>query len=223
MLRLRNANQAVVEGLDANGNPILAFPYPNLNSDPARLSEYAANDGRSNYDGLLVSLRHRYSKGVTFGISYTWSHDLADYVDNLTNGAQAIPQNTYNYAAEYSNAFIDIRERFVGYGTFSLPFGKGQRFLNQGAAVDAILGGWQLNTIISVQSGAPYSVTAPDETGAGTNQPRPNCISNPFAGTNSNPEIGPLINYAAFSLPARGTFGNCDPCSFAGPPLQTWI
>jgi len=220
MLRLRNDNQAVVEGI-ANGNPILAFPYPNLNSGTQHAYlEYAANDGNSNYDGLLVSLRHRFQKGLAFGISYTWSHDLADYVDNLTSGVQAIPENSYNYSAEKSNAQIDIRERFVAYGTYNLPFGKGQRFLNQGGAVDAVAGGWQLNTIITTQSGAPYSVTAPDETGAGTNNPRPNCISNPFVGTNSNPEIGPLISYAAFALPARGTFGNCAPRSFAGPPLQ---
>jgi len=221
MLRLRNANQAVVQGVDANGNPILAFPYPNLNSGSQHAYlEYAANDGNSNYDGLLVSLRRRFDKSLAYGVSYTWSHDIADFVDNLTNGAQAIPENSYNYSAERSNAQIDIRQRFVAFATYSLPFGKGQALLNKNGVVDAILGGWQLNAIVTTQSGAPYSVTAPDETGAGTNNPRPNCISNPFVGTNSNPEIGPLINYSAFALPARGTFGNCAPRSFAGPPLQ---
>ncbi len=221
MLRLRNSNQAVVGGLDANGNPILAFPYPNLNSGTQHAYlEYAANDGNSNYDGLLVSLRRRYDKNLAYGVSYTWSHDIADFVDNLTSGAQALPESTYNYSAERSNAQIDIRQRFVAFATYSLPFGKGQRMVNKGGVADAIIGGWQLNAILTTQSGAPYTVTAPDETGAGTNNPRPNCISNPFVGTNSDPEIGPLINYAAFALPARGTFGNCAPRSFAGPPLQ---
>ncbi|HLH32840.1 MAG TPA: hypothetical protein VKY31_16680, partial [Terriglobia bacterium] len=50
--------------------------------------------------------------------------------------------------------------------------------------------------------------------------PRANCLSDPFAGTNSNPEVGPLINFTAFGLPAKGTFGSCAPRSFHGPGLQ---
>jgi hypothetical protein len=220
MLRLRNANQAMVS-FDASGNEVLNFPYPNLNSGSQHAYlEYAANDGNANYDGLLVSLRRRYEKALTYGVSYTWSHSLADFVDNLTNGTNAIPENSYNYSAEKSNSYIDIRQRFVGYLTYGLPFGKGQTFLNKGGVVDAVLGGWQANTVVTAQTGAPYTVTAPDETGSGTNQPRPNCISNPYVGTNSDPRIGPLIAFSAFALPAKGTFGNCASRGFHGPGLQ---
>jgi hypothetical protein len=165
-------------------------------------------------------LRRRYAKALTYGVSYTWSHALSDFVDNLGNGTLAIPENSYNYSAEKSNSFYDIRHRFVAYGTYALPLGIGQPMLNKGGAVDKVVGGWQLNTIFTAQTGAPYTVSAPDETGSGTNQPRANCVSNPYVGTNSNPEIGPLINFAAFALPAKGTFGNCAPRSFHGPGLQ---
>ena len=78
--RLRNANQAIIEGYGAGGAPILLFPYANLNTSQTVLSnnlhaflEYATNDGNSNYNGLLVSLRKRFSQGLAYGISYTFS------------------------------------------------------------------------------------------------------------------------------------------------------
>ncbi len=90
MNRLRNANQGFITGTDAGGNPIVGFPFANLNDATTgnhSFLELATNDGNSNYNALLVSLRHRYSGGLSYGLSYTWSHNISDYVDNLTGGA----------------------------------------------------------------------------------------------------------------------------------------
>ena len=68
MNRLRNANQGFVTGFDANGEPMTMFPYANLNTTlnppPATTRSWnlATNDGNTNYNGLLVSLRRRFSK-----------------------------------------------------------------------------------------------------------------------------------------------------------------
>ena len=67
--------------------------------------------------------------GLMYQISYTWSHNMADYVDNLT-GACAPPQNAYDYAHEMSYSAQDVRNRFVGSGTWELPIGQGGWVMN---------------------------------------------------------------------------------------------
>ena len=95
-------------GFDSAGRPLTVFPYPNLNTTLTATTgnhaflELATNVGSTNYNGLLVSLRKRYSKSVAYGVSYTWSHNFADYVDNLTGGST--PTNAYNYSLERSNS-----------------------------------------------------------------------------------------------------------------------
>ncbi len=67
--RLRNSNQAIIEGYSANGQPIILFPYPNLNTSQTSVSgthaflEMSTDDGNANYNALLVSLRKRFSTG----------------------------------------------------------------------------------------------------------------------------------------------------------------
>ena len=93
MNRLRDANQGIFTGnFDGTGKPIDIYPFANLNTTNSSASgnhaflELATNDGNSDYNALLVSLRRRSSRGMAYGVSYTWSHNIADYVDNLTGG-----------------------------------------------------------------------------------------------------------------------------------------
>lgn len=216
MNRLRNGNQGVVTGLDAKGHAILAFPYPNLNDAAGNHAflELATNDGNSNYNALLVSLKRRFAKGMAFGVSYTWSHNISDFVDNLTGGA--FPQNSYNYAAERGDSMFDVRKRFVSYLTYELPFGKGKKYMNQGGIANGVLGGWQVNTIVTSQTGTTIQLfsTSPEQTG--TFNPRPDCIGNARAGASDNPRTGFWLNPAAFSQPS-GDFGNCGVGRYHGP------
>jgi hypothetical protein len=232
MNRLRNANQGLITGSDT-GCPIVTFPYANLNTvstvDTFTTSgcaltgqhgflELATNDGNSNYNGLELSLRRRMSKGVGFAVNYTWSHGLANYGDNLT--AAPLPQNAYDYAAEMSNSVLDIRQRFVSNFTWDLPFGRGKRFLSSGA-VGKVLGDWQFNGIVTLQTGQPFSVNSPDESFTGSSHSSyADCIGNPYQGTPSNPPAGPYLNLSAFAAPSPGTFGTCRPLGFYGPGLR---
>ena len=158
MNRLRNANQGIVTGYDAIGNPIVIFPYANLNNASGIHSflELATNDGDSDYNAMLVSLRRRFTKGVSYGISYTWSHNISDFVDNLTGTAE--PQNAYNYAADRGDSPFDVRHRFVGFVTYELPFGKGKWLLNNDGLSGRLLGGWQVNSIVTLQTGTAFEV-----------------------------------------------------------------
>ena len=226
MNRLRNANQGMVTGF-SNGQPVAVFPYANLNSGSNHaFLELATNDGNTNYNALLVSLRQRFSHGLTFGVNYTWSHNFSDYVDNLTGGST--PANAYNYSLERSNSPFDVRHRFVGHGTYSLPIGKGGMVLNNDSLASRLIGGWQVNTIITLETGTPFSVTASDQSRTGGNhQSRASCVSDPFAGATSDRSKfvgagapGFFINPSAFALPSVGSFGNCAPRAFHGPGIE---
>ena len=230
--RLRNANQAIIEGYSASGQPIIFFPYPNLNTSQTSVAgshaylELATDDGNTNYNALLVSLRRRFSKGLSYGISYTFSKNFSDYVDNLTGGPT--PAYAYNYSLERSYSPFDTTHRFVGNVLYNLPIGKGGMVLNGDGWGSRLIGGWQVNGILTLETGTPFSVSAPDESNTGSNHAnRANCIGNPFLGASTDPSQiaggaapGFFINPAAFSLPPIGTFGTCAPRLFHGPGLE---
>lgn len=230
MNRLRNANQGVPTGY-SDGNPVISFPYANLNSVSQSVNgvgqhsflELATNDGNTDFNGLEATLTRQMTNKLRYQISYTWSHNMADYVDNLTGNAT--PQNAYDYAHEMSNSSQDVRNRLVANATWGLPIGQGGWVLNNDGILARALGDWQLNAIASFQTGIPFNVTAPDTSSTGGNHAfYPNCVGNPFAGASSDPKnyagispIGFYINPDAFTQPAPGTFGSCRPRIFHGP------
>src|SRR5437667_1432751 len=202
MNRLRNYNQAVISGMD-NGCPIIDFPYANLNAvsliDPFVSSgkcavtgqhaflEYATDDGNTDYNSLELSLRRRMAKGLSYALNYTYSHGLANFGDNLTAGP--LPQNAYDYSAEMSNSILDIRHRFVGNFIYDLPFGHGRRYLSSDSFASKALGGWQVNGIVRLPTGSPFSVTAADRSFTGSNHSAyADCTGDPFAGASDSHE-----------------------------------
>ena len=234
--RLRNANQGRLTGFSGT-SPLITFPYANLNTQgvttPAlkgagqhSFLELATNDGNTDYNALEVDLQRQLSHRLMYQISYTWSHNMADYVDNLTGGST--PQNAYDYAHEMSNSPQDVRHRFVGSGTWLLPIGEGGWVMNNNSKAAQFLGNWQVNAIVSLQTGVPFTVTAPDQSFSGPNHASyPNCVGDPYAGTSTNPKEyagskapGAFLNVNAFALPAPGTFGTCRPRAFHGPGLN---
>jgi hypothetical protein len=229
--RLRNANQGIVTGF-LNGAPVTLFPYANLSTNVNTLAgshaylELATNDGNTNYNGLLVSLKRRFGKGLTYGISYTFSKNLADFVDNLTGGST--PANAYNYSLERSFSPFDVKHRFVANALYVLPIGKGGLILNNNSMASRMIGGWQLNGVLTLQSGLPFSVAAPDASATGgSHASRANCIGDPFVGATTDPAQlagatapGFFLNPAAFSLATTGTFGTCAPRKFHGPGIE---
>jgi hypothetical protein len=223
MNRLRNANQGLITGFTGT-TPTVAFPYANLNSGGSHaFLELATNDGNTNYNGLVTSLRRSMSHGLAYQFSYTYAHNFSDYADNLTAGST--PQNAYDYSHEYSNSPFDQRHRFVASAQYKLPIGRGGMVLNNGSAASKLIGGWQLNAIVTMESGNPFNVTATDLTQTGGNHAMyANCNSNAFAGATSDRNAittqaatGRYIVPTAFSQPTTGTFGSCRPRPYVGP------
>lgn len=225
MARIRNANQGKITGYDALGAPIVQYPYANLNDAATgqhAFLEYLANDGSTDYNGLQLALNRRFDHGISYGVSYTWSHAFADF--NVPINGNYTPQNAYDLAAERGNSALDVRHRFVANAIWNLPIGKGGLVLNNSSWASRLIGGWQLNTIVTLQTGSPFTVSANDQSGTGGNHDsRANCDGDPFAGASSNPKdyvqrgTGFFINPAAFSVPADGHFGTCRPYSIHGP------
>ena len=231
MNRLRNANQGIVTGFASPTQAIVQFPYANLNTATTTIAgagvhsflEYATNDGNTRYNALELSARRTMSKGLSYQISYTWSHGLSDFVDNLTGGST--PQNAYDYAHERSNSPFDQRHRFVAAAGWKLPIGKGGAVLNNDSLASRLIGGWQLNTIVTLQTGNPFNVTSADnsQTG-GSHAAYANCLSDPYMGATkdrsqvtSSSNTQRFINVKAFSQPGVGAFGTCRPRAYYGP------
>jgi Carboxypeptidase regulatory-like domain len=104
------------------------------------------NDVRSNYNSLQVTLTKRLSHGVSFIAGYTFAHSL----DNGSlNRFGLIPQNSANPGAEYGNADFDVRHHFTFTTTYNIPGIKG---------FAQLLEGWQVNGIVTLQSGQPWIV-----------------------------------------------------------------
>jgi hypothetical protein len=231
--RLRNANQGVVTGF-SGGSPVVTFPYANLNTQQTALDgagqhsflELATNDGNTDYNALELSLKRDFSHGLMYQFSYTWSHNMADFVDNLTGGST--PQNAYDYGHEMSNSAQDVRHRFVGGATWQLPIGQGGLMLNNDSVAAKLLGGWQANAIVSLQTGVPFDVTAPDVSDTGSNHAfYANCVGDPWTGASQDPKQfagsnapGSYISLSGFAQPGVGTFGTCRPRAWHGPGIE---
>lgn len=100
--------------------------------------------------------------------------------------------------------------------------------MNNDSMAARLLGNWQVNGILTLQTGTPFTVTAADNSQTGGNHAAyANCLTNPFAGATSSRSAistqsfsGVYINPSAFSTPAIGTFGSCRPRLVHGPGLE---
>ncbi len=180
------------------------------------------NDEYSHYNGFTAILRQRATHGLSGMLSYTWSHDL-DITDN-SNGATTT-MDQYNIALDYGDSNWDIRNRFVGTITYELP-----NIPHANAVVREVLGGWQTNAIVTVQSGEPFNVNLGfDNANVGLprgNVQRPNVLHTAFAHCSLDDYIKnagysnggtSCIDAKAFVLPAPGTYGNSRRNSIHGP------
>src|SRR5439155_23575482 len=117
----------------------------------------------------------------------------------------------------YGPSTFNIPHRFVTSALYTLPLGKGQQFLNHGGIVDQIVGGWQISTIASMQSGSPLDTTAWDSAGTNFNPSSNRLNCNALDTILPNPTHDFYLNPAAFANPLVGTDGNCGRNNFRGP------
>ena len=220
-----------LEGLRA---PNESIPAPRVLGIPERLRapfpefgriQLVDNDGSGNYNSLGAKLTKRYSAGLTFLASYTYAKaiDTASAIRNQ-GGDTLFPQNSYCRSCERGRSSFDTNQRFVTSFQWELPFGKGKRFSIENGALNAIAGGWEVGSIITLQSGFPMTVTqSGDPSNTGGQFDRPNAV----AGT--VPELSRdqqdpqrFFNTAAYSRTLDGTFGNVGRNTLNSPGIIGW-
>jgi hypothetical protein len=205
---------------DPNFQPIdTRVPYKNL---PPNF--YAnANILGSNYNALQAQLRQRYTHGLTYLVSYTWSRSF-DEMSGIGNvqGNSGFVQNPQNIAADYGPASFDQPNRLTSSVTWDLPVGKGKA-VSLGPA-NWILGNWNVSGIYTLTSGRTFTVYGysganPDEMGSGfTGRFRANQLSSPTSGFSRSPSE--WFNINAFAAPEPGTYGDSEKGGVRGPYFE---
>lgn len=145
-----NAGQVI--GAGSNGKPF--FNTFRRNVQTALVESL----GHTNYDSLQTQLTRRFSKGFQMGIAYTWSKAIGFCCNASNDGGPAIAARAYmdrNRAVMPFDRTHNFQSTFV----YEMPFGTGKRFAT-GRAANWIVGGWQLNGLLSKYSGSPFTVTS---------------------------------------------------------------
>ena len=174
---------------------------------------YDRSQGKSSYNALQVSLNGREQHGLTYLVSYTWSKSLDLGCSGWYGVEGCSIQNPYNLQADKGPAATDLPQIFSAAWVYTLPFGKGGRLSSSSSVVNALIGGWNLNGVLSLNSGTAFDVgsgkdiaeTGNYNYGNGYGYERANLVGSQYPGSKGPAE---WINVASFQTPALGTFGN---------------
>lgn len=171
----------------------------------------------SRYHGLLTAFRWNGGlKSGTLNVNYTLSRNQTDASND--RDAVDIPQNPADTASEYADARTDRRHILTASYVYELPFFRD----SESALLKAVLGGWQISGITSINSGPPVNRILVD-----TNNSR----RGSFADQVGDPRAGQLdpwgtpntwFDPTAFAPPADGTFGNSGRAPFRQPGFHKW-
>jgi hypothetical protein len=172
---------------------------------------YTYYNGGAKFDGLQFEALRRAS-GLTFDANYSLQRSMANYLNT---------QNPYNVLSNWANDGVTMRQYAVVSASWTVPVGKGQRYLSSATGfVQKAASGWVVTSINYLGSGIWYSpqFTGSDPSNTGTFGGVPDKVGNPysFPGGKSRLEA---FNTAAFAVPQNGTFGNAQVNSLEGQHL----
>jgi len=216
-----NAGRKLVLGLDYN------LPYGPGTATVAsrRTFPYYTNVtrqmpmGNSAYNALIWKLEKRFSKGLSFLSSFTWAHTIDDLTEISNNTSGNNPVAPWNIELNRGNSYSDIRRQWAFSAAWELPFGKGKPLLARGGFVNAVFGGWQLASLVTMRSGIPFTVvTSGGLTNAG-GADRPNRIGNGTLPSDQR-TIDHWWDTTAFLVQPQYTYGNSGRNILFGPGLR---
>ena len=199
------------------GNVQALRPFPQFSD----VRVHSPTIGNSNYHGMNMRLEKRHSRGLQFGMNYTWSKLIDDVNSRNELGSASALANFYNRRADRGLSANNIAHRWIGHSVYEIPVGRGRRLDLKNPVVNAVLGGWSTGLILELRTGAPFGVlennsgaifataaaVRPSATAAYAENPnwRANVLRQPF------------FNTGAFVAPAALTFGSVGRTLAAGP------
>ncbi len=192
-------------------------------------------EGTGHYNGLQISLNRAVGNNLMVTAAYTYSHTLDNSNGAFSTGASASGARFFitsagpSFQLNYGNSDQDQRQAFVTSAVYNLPYGHGQKFgANAPRILDEVLGGWQTNAIVTIDSGTPFDINT---SGIGNIDNRADVLSfhhvarglvggtgnianriNYFTGTFAPP---PMVSSGGNLVYARA--GNIDRNQFFGP------
>jgi hypothetical protein len=168
---------------------------------------------------VQIQYEKRFAQGLSALAHYTFSKLIDDASFSAGNvgwlGGVTDVQNPFNLRLERAVSAMDITHRLVMGASYQLPFGRGKAFgSGWSRPVDALLGGWEVNGLITFSSGFPLNSgsqyrESPLQNGVlweGTQ--RPNLAGDPSMPGSVESKLNNYVNAAMFSRPAPDTFGN---------------
>jgi hypothetical protein len=205
--------------LPGTTDPTTRQPYGPALGEIRELS----NSAHSIYHGLQSKIEKRFSRGLYFLGSYTWSKSI----DNQSNGTDTAiasgqyPQDPLNTSLDRGLSSFDRPQVLVGSAVWDIPFGRGPAERSRARElVNGVLGGWQMSGILTAESGTPFSVlmACADINAEGDNC-RPNRIAS-GALPSGQQSINEWFNTAAFAIPSTPEYGNAGRNILRAPGLN---
>ena len=212
-------------GLSTNTVNTILPPSANVKAnsffpDFATGGTFIARSGASSYNGLQTNVEHRFSSGFSLLANFSWSKCLGNSRDMLDNGVgsyRAPYVAGMGISADRGLCDINVRRIIHVSGSYQVPFGKNQRWLNTGVA-SVIAGGWSTNWILTTQDGQPFTVACTTTNAAGLGC---NALlvpgQSPYAGTHNAKQF---LNPSAFVNPAAATSTSASIANLGGRPAQ---
>ena len=179
-----NPRTACATGTSAN-------PCPRV--DPTRgVIRLRGNEANSIYNALQASLEKRLTRGFSAGVNYTYSSfiDTASETFNPSNAEVAVAQDAFNLEGDRARSSFDRPHRLSGNFVYELPF-----FQTQQGFAGRLLGGFQINSFFTLQSGAPFTVlNGADPSGSQSG-------IDGLVGTAIRPNINTSLNLSSMTIP----------------------
>jgi len=198
----------------------LLKPYPRFTN----VTLFRNNVGNSDYHAVQAKLEKRFSRGLTFLVSYTRSKliddassvfDASIFTGPIANFPVA---DSFNRKLEQDVSNGDIPNYFVASWVYDLPIGPGHK-LHPSGVLGKFTNGWQLAGIATVESGIPLALTQTTNFNAfaGFGTQRPNCVGDR---TPDHPTTAAYFDPAAFAIAPQFTVGSCSRNPVRGPGYQ---
>ena len=179
--------------------------------------QLATTDADSLYNSLQASLTKRFGRGLQFLASYTFSKSIDDASGAATNEFAAVPGDQQNRQSNRSVSDFDRTQRFVVSGAYDLP----KLYGGKSAVASRVVNDWQFGGILTLQSGAPFSVICSNGSSM-INRADLFPGQNPALSGDVSSRLGQYFSKGAFAPGCTNTapFGNSGRNILRGPDQQ---